>query len=229
MFRVSRTRARPAPTMTTIDMSLRTWAAVVQLAKRPLSRLKITTSTTRTAIRLTSRWEDSRCHLEAAVGSRPVAAGVSSSIIGLSRHGGEHRLGVEGALVELTALGAAVEGDDAVGDSQELLELVGDQDDGHAPAGERADDLVDLRFGTHVHALGGVVEDEDVGLRGQPLAEDNLLLVAAGEGGNQLRRAAGADAEALDVVGGQPPVGAGLHQPQRGELVQHGQRQVEAD
>ena len=40
---------------------------------------------------------------------------------------------------------------------------------------------VDLLLGAHVDAAGGLVEDEDVAVLEQPLADDDLLLVAAGE------------------------------------------------
>ena len=40
---------------------------------------------------------------------------------------------------------------------------------------------MDFEFCADVHALGGLVEHEDAGVRGQPLGQDHLLLVAAAE------------------------------------------------
>ena len=47
---------------------------------------------------------------------------------------------------------------------------------------EVADEAVDFGFCADVHAAGGFVEDEDARFGGEPFAEDEFLLVAAGEG-----------------------------------------------
>ena len=88
---------------------------------------------------------------------------------------------------------------DPVADPEQFGQLGGDDDDGFAGVGERVDDLVDLVLRADVDAAGRLVEDENVRLGEQPLAEDDLLLVAAGElpGGN-------VDAVGLDVQ--VPPV-----------------------
>ena len=58
--------------------------------------------------------------------------------------------------------------------------------DGHALGGQLVDELVDLDLGAHVDAARRLVEDEHLGLGGQPLGEHHLLLGAAGEVERQL-------------------------------------------
>ena len=47
--------------------------------------------------------------------------------------------------------------------------------------GQRGHLPIDLRLGAHVDAAGRLVEDQHPGLHREPLAEDDLLLVAARE------------------------------------------------
>src|SRR6202021_2295558 len=51
-----------------------------------------------------------------------------------------------------------------------------------ALAGKRDDQAVDLMTGADVNALGRLVEEEDLGRVHQDAGEEELLLVAAGEG-----------------------------------------------
>ena len=48
--------------------------------------------------------------------------------------------------------------------------------------GQPAHDVVDGALGHDVDADGRAVEDEDLRIGGQPLGDDDALLVAAGEG-----------------------------------------------
>ena len=56
---------------------------------------------------------------------------------------------------------------------------------------------MDREFGADVDADGGPVEDEDGGLGGEPLGQDDLLLVAARQGVDGVGRVGGDDIEAL--------------------------------
>ena len=102
---------------------------------------------------------------------------------------------------ELAGLAALRHDQDAVGEEQELGELGADHEDGEALGGQGADEGVDLLLGADVDAAGRLVEEEDARAGGEPLADDDLLLVAAGEGGGGLGDAGAADAEAADGVG----------------------------
>ena len=86
-----------------------------------------------------------------------------------------------GAVDDLADLLVVLEDDDPLAEPDDLLELGGDEDDGHPAFGELGDGLLDLGLGADVDAAGRLVEDEQVGVRGEPAAEQHLLLVAAGE------------------------------------------------
>ena len=62
--------------------------------------------------------------------------------------------------------------------------------------GELAHQRVDLGLGADVDAARRLVHDQDARLGREPLAEHDLLLVAAGELADDLLRPAGPDAEA---------------------------------
>ena len=55
--------------------------------------------------------------------------------------------------------------------------------------GDLADQLVQIGLGLDVDADGRLVDDQDLGVRRQPLGDRDLLLVAAGEVADRLRRA----------------------------------------
>ena len=69
----------------------------------------------------------------------------------------------------------------AVGEPQDLGQLGGDHDDGAALGGQLLDQGVDLGLGADVDAARRLVEQQDLRTRGDPAADDRLLLVAAGE------------------------------------------------
>src|SRR5438045_3839958 len=62
---------------------------------------------------------------------------------------------------------------------EDLGDLVGDQQDGHAAGGERAHHFVDAVLGGDVHAHRRAVEDQQPRLRRHPFREHHTLLVAA--------------------------------------------------
>ena len=74
---------------------------------------------------------------------------------------------------------------------------------------ELGDEPVDLDLGADVDAAGGLVEDQDPRPGGQPLGQDDLLLVAAGEGPDQLVDAGHPHVELLGVLRGDPALGRG--------------------
>ena len=69
-----------------------------------------------------------------------------------------------------------------VGHADELLEVGGDQQDGQAGGPGIAQLLPDRRLGADVDAAGGMGGDEHAGVAAHLAADDQLLLVAAGEG-----------------------------------------------
>src|SRR5262249_18452750 len=141
---------------------------------------------------------------------RPAALSWSWSARRPGRRGGRvaahHRRGNAllggGAARELGDDAALAHDQDAGAHAPDRLEPAGDHQYGEAAAGQFAHQAVDLCLGTHVDAARRLVEDEDPGLARQPLAEHDLLLVAARELVDDLRNATGADAEAPDRVFG---------------------------
>ena len=88
----------------------------------------------------------------------------------------------------------------AVGEAEHLGQVGGHDDHAEPFGGEVADHLVDLRLGADVDALGGLVEEQDLGLRGQPAGEQHLLLVAARQRRHRLLPRPGAQLEPAEVV-----------------------------
>src|SRR5579859_6882935 len=66
-----------------------------------------------------------------------------------------------------------------------FLVVGGDDNHGGAVGGGLVDELVDVRLSADVHALGGLVEDEHLGLHPQPAGQHHLLLVSAGQVGHR--------------------------------------------
>ncbi len=69
--------------------------------------------------------------------------------------------------------------DDAVTQSQQLIEIVRDQDHRDPFASEPIDLGVELLLGADVDTRRGLVEDKNAGTGGHGAREDDLLLVAA--------------------------------------------------
>ena len=100
---------------------------------------------------------------------------------------------------------------DPVRERVHLVELGRDDEHGHAlvPLGD--DLLVDELDGPHVHPAGGLGGEEELEGPGELPGDDDLLLVAAGEGLHGGVHGGGADVELLDGAAG---VGLDLAQPQ---------------
>ncbi len=105
-------------------------------------------------------------------------AGVSSDS---AEGGGEDALAVERLPLELVGDRATPHHEDAVGEAQELLDLRGHEEDRGAGVGQLPHQLVDLLLGPHVDPPGGLVEEHHRRRGQEPLAEDDLLLVASGK------------------------------------------------
>ena len=92
----------------------------------------------------------------------------------------------------------AVHDQDAVGERDHLRHVAGDEDDRDAAGGDLADQLVEVGLGLDVDADRRLVDDQDVGIGGEPLGDRHLLLVAAGEVADRLAERRRADLEPLD-------------------------------
>ena len=111
---------------------------------------------------------------------------------------------LEGLLVgnlaapEIADYGAIPQDEDAVADREQLGVLRGDDDDRLPVISQGTDHVEDLGLGADIDAGGRLVKDEDVGLSAEPLGDDDLLLVAAGEQPDRSTRVGGLDGEPLD-------------------------------
>ena len=95
---------------------------------------------------------------------------------------------------------------DAVADPDQLRHFGRDHHNSLALLGKLQDQFVNLVLGADVDAARRLVEEQNIGLRQQPTAKNDLLLVAAGEVFDErfLRRR-------FDVHGGNGPVRIGGH------------------
>ena len=81
---------------------------------------------------------------------------------------------------------------DAVGQLRQLERVGRGEEDGGAGAGDLAQPAVDLGLGADVDAARRVVEQQQLGIGGQPAGDQRLLLVAAGQRGDRLQQRGGA-------------------------------------
>ena len=86
----------------------------------------------------------------------------------------------------------------AVGHAEDFLHFAGDKQDRHALAGEFLHEAVDLLLRADVDAARGFVEQQQARLQREPFADDDFLLVAAGEVERQLAVVRRLDAERRD-------------------------------
>ena len=147
----------------------------------------------------------------------------------MTGHGRADGFGVGLSAVDGGDQAAGVHDEDAVRHAEDLRQLGGDHQDRHALLGEAAHEGVDLGFGADVDAAGGLVHDEDLRAGLEPLAEDDLLLVAAGELADDLVRAAGAGAELADGGGGLERLVAEADEDAAGDALEGGHGDVLGD
>ena len=92
---------------------------------------------------------------------------------------------------------------DPIAHAQDLRQLRADHQDGDALLRELVDHPVDLDLGADVDPARRLVKDQHLGLGGQPFAQHDLLLRAAGQIDGQLILAGGFDRQAIDEALGQ--------------------------
>ena len=74
--------------------------------------------------------------------------------------------------------GTVVQHDDAITHAQDFAQLGRHHDDGFSLVGQRADQFVDFRFCTDVNTTRRFIENKNVGLAEQGLAQHDFLLIA---------------------------------------------------
>ena len=82
---------------------------------------------------------------------------------------------------------------DSVGEAKDLLIVRGHKDHRQPLVGELAQMAIDLRPSADIDATRGLFDEKDGGLNAQPLAERNLLLIAAGQFRSVSSEASGID------------------------------------
>ena len=97
---------------------------------------------------------------------------------------------------------ATVEGRDRIGKAQHLGGVGTRHDDAEAGGAEVAEPLVDLGARADVDAAGRLLEEHDLRLGAEPLADGDLLLVAAGQRADRRAHALDVDGEARRDLAG---------------------------
>jgi hypothetical protein len=115
-----------------------------------------------------------------------------------------------------------------VADEPDLAQLAGEHDDGRAGVGQLADQVVDLVLGADVDAPGRVEQQQGPEPGGQPAADGQLLLVAAGQAPG-LGGGAGVDRQPVDRLGHLAAFAAGVDRPPAPDPVEQGDGDVLPD
>src|SRR5271166_472883 len=119
--------------------------------------------------------------------------------------------------------------DDAIGGSQQLREFGGNDENGLAARRKIANERDDLSLGADVDASRRLVEHEDVRLGVEPLADHDLLLIAARQGPDRGVTRACLDAQSLDLAIGGLARPGGRNEEPRSEPVEDRKRGVGLD
>ena len=141
-------------------------------------------------------------------GERALAAGLPArldeevgahrrSLLGGAGGGGHHVLGRRVVAGDVGGDPALADDEHPVGHAEHLGQLAGDHQDRQALAGQLGEQPVHLGLGADVDAAGGLVDDQQLRVGGQPLGDDDLLLVAAAHGGGLHVQRVGLDLEAV--------------------------------
>src|SRR5690606_19554594 len=96
-----------------------------------------------------------------------------------ARHEQADRLAGEIARRLREAQFAGMDDGDTVGHLEQFVEVLADDEDGAAAAGEIDQRLADERGGARIHAPGGLVDDEHARLAQDLAADDEFLQIAA--------------------------------------------------
>ena len=99
---------------------------------------------------------------------------------------------------ELAAHAAAAHHEDAIAHAQHLRQIRRNHDDAGAVLDQLVHEQVDVLPRGHVDAARRLVEDQDVGVRRQPLRQHDLLLIAAAQVEHELIGSRRADPQARD-------------------------------
>src|SRR5579871_13150 len=106
------------------------------------------------------------------------SVGSIASRSGMIHHGAADRLAV-GGRVELRNNAAAGHDSDAVGDAEDLVEILADEHDGGTGLARVEESLVHCRAGAHVEPARRTVSDDDRRRAAQFARQDQLLGIAA--------------------------------------------------
>jgi len=93
---------------------------------------------------------------------------------------------------------------DPVAHAQDLGHLRRDHEDREAVLLEPVHEVVDLLLRAHIHAAGGLIEDQHLRRGDQPLGDRDLLLVPAGQEPHLLVLVRGLDRQRLHVPARRP-------------------------
>ena len=85
---------------------------------------------------------------------------------------------------------------------------------------------MDLRLGPDIDATRRLVEDQELGLIGEPFAQHDLLLIAAGELARDLLERARLDRKALDAVTGELALGGAIDKAAERDFAERGETEI---
>src|SRR5450432_310914 len=222
------TRASPTAATAMIDAWTATWLRLDAVRNCGAASDTMPPSTNMIARRLSSRWRATAAsHVPRAgwllgmarAGSgtrdRLAAAAHGRVFAGAAGRGEHHPLRRCLTARDLGGEPALMEDHDPVGHGQDLGQVARDQDDSETGSRQLGDDPMDLHLGANVDPPGGFVEDQDTRLRPKPLGQDYFLLVAAGQGTDELVDTGHPDVELLRVRASHPTLDRGLQQESR--------------
>ena len=224
------TTAWPTASSSRIDGLSRKLRQPSELNRKPLFFAVATTTTATSTRKIDSSRERSDGVSARRVGESPLGSTSSASLVGhlggvgavvtrvraldvgvahravLQVVGGGVHDGLGGGVgaVEVGGDPALADDEDAVGHAEDLGELGGDHQDREALPGELGEQPVHLGLGADVDAAGGLVDDQQLGIGGQPLGDDDLLLVAAAHRGRGHVERAGLHLQAARPRGRRP-------------------------
>src|SRR4051794_6375595 len=122
--------------------------------------------------------------------------------------------------------GALAEDEDAIHELDVLVDLGGEHHDGDALAGEVEQQVIEVALGADVDPARRVVEQQHLGVGGQPASHDDLLLVAARQRRDCVLGVAELDLQPVDVLAEPLPRPLGRQQPAGRVAAQRGDAEV---
>src|SRR6202020_2237868 len=84
-------------------------------------------------------------------------------------------------------------------------------------------------LGADVDTAGRLIEDQELGIVGEPLAEHDLLLIAAGKAARDLVDRTCLDAESRDALKRHSPLRSAVDESGAGQRSKRGQRKIVQD